>query len=102
MQDLKLILEAMEIPIAYNHFNSAIEPPVIVYRRNSTNNFSADNKVYHKTENFYIELYTKIKDVALESRLENLFNEHDIFFNVESEDYIDAEKMYQVIYTISF
>lgn len=101
MQDLMDLLKELEIPVAYDHFNTAIEPPCIVYRRISTDNFSADNKVYKKIEQFYVELYTEFKDVSKETALEDLFEESDIFWNVESEDYIDTEKMYQVIYSIN-
>lgn len=101
MQDLKELLETLKLPVAYSHFNEATMPPCIVYRRSSTENFSADDKVYKKINQFYVELYTQYKDVTLEESLENLFDESDIFWNVESEDYIDTEKMYQVIYLIN-
>ena len=101
MQDLKELLESLNIPVAYNHFNEAIVPPCIVYRRTSTNNFSADDKVYKKINQFNVELYSEYKDVTLEESLEDLFDESDIFWNIESEDYIDTEKMYQVVYFIN-
>ena len=100
MQELKQILEELGIPIAYSHFNTTITPPVIAYYRNSTANFGADNMVYQKIEQYYVELYTKYKDTAMEHRLERIFDEHEIYYNVESESYIDTEQMYQIIYTI--
>lgn len=101
MQDLKELLEVLNIPVAYSHFNEATTPPCLVYRRSSTENFSADDKVYKKINQFYVELYTEYKDVTFEESLESLFDESDIFWNVESEDYIDTEKMYQVVYLIN-
>lgn len=102
MQNLKTLLEQLEIPVAYNHFNQPTNPPFVVFRRYSQSNFGADNKVYEKIDNYYIELYTEFKDVELEENLENILTQADIFFNVESEDYIDSEKMYQVIYAINY
>jgi hypothetical protein len=102
MQDLKTILEQMDIPVAYDHFNTSTNPPFIAYRRDSTSNFGADNVVYKKINNYYVELYTEFKSPALEEQLESLFNINNIFYNVESEDYIDTEQMYQVIYRINF
>lgn len=102
MQDLKTILEQMDIPVAYDHFNTSTNPPFIAYRRDSTSNFGADNVVYKKMNNYYVELYTEFKSPALEEQLESLFNINNIFYNVESEDYIDTEQMYQVIYRINF
>lgn len=101
MQSLKTLLDQLKLPVAYNHFNTATTPPFIVYRRNSSSNFGADNKVYKKVNNYYIELYTEYKDVDLESSLELLLDSADIFYEVESEDYIDTEQMYQVVYSIS-
>ena len=102
MQNLKTLLEQLEIPVAYNHFNQPTNPPFVVFRRYSQSNFGADNKVYEKIDNYYVELYTEFKDVELEENLENILIQADIFFNVESEDYIDSEKMYQVIYAINY
>lgn len=102
MQNLKTLLEQLEIPVAYNHFNQPTNPPFVVFRRYSQSNFGADNKVYEKIDNYYVELYTEFKDVELEENLENILTQADIFFNVESEDYIDSEKMYQVIYVINY
>jgi len=102
MQNLKTLLEQLEIPVAYNHFNQPTNPPFVVFRRYSQSNFGADNKVYEKIDNYYVELYTEFKDVELEENLENILTQADIFFNVESEDYIDSEKMYQVIYAINY
>ena len=102
MQNLKTLLEQLEIPVAYNHFNQPTNPPFVVFRRYSQSNFGADNKVYEKIDNYYVELYTEFNDVELEENLENILTQADIFFNVESEDYIDSEKMYQVIYAINY
>lgn len=101
MQNLKTILEMLDIPVAYSHFNTEQNPPCIIYRRESQNNFSADGIVYKKINNMYVELYTEFKDVEMEQRLENLFDEFDIFYNVESEEYIDTEKMYSIIYKVN-
>ena len=98
---IKNLLEQLNIPVAYSHFNTSVTPPVAVYRRSTTNNFGADNKVYKKNNNYYVELYTQYKDPELEQRLEDLFDNAEIFYEVESEDYIDSEKMYEVIYTIN-
>lgn len=102
MQELKTILEQLNIPVAYNHFNTTTTPPFLIYRRASQSNFGADNKVYEKINNYYIELYTEYKDVELEERLEELLNSYDIFFNVEGEEYINDEKMYQIVYSIGY
>lgn len=102
MQQLKTILEQLKIPVAYDHFNEATNPPFIAFRRYSQNNFGADDVVYEKINNYYVYLVTDYKDVELEEQLENVLTEADIFFNVESEDYIDDEKCYQIVYSIGY
>lgn len=102
MQNLKLILEQLGLPVAYNHFNQETNPPFVVFRRYSQSNFGADDIVYEKINNYYVELYTEYKDAELEEELENIFFENGIFYNVESEDYIDEEKMYEIIYQINY
>ena len=101
MQELKQILEQMNIPVAYSHFNTSTEPPCIAYYRQSTSNFGADNKVFYKINNYIVELYSEFKNPELESQLENLFDENNVFYDVASEDYIDAENMYQIIYEVT-
>lgn len=101
MQDLKSLLETLEIPIAYDHFNTPTTPPFIVYRRYAQNNIGADNTVYKTLDNYYITLCTEYKDIDLEHRLEELLQSAEIYYNVENETYIDDEQMYEIIYTIN-
>ena len=101
MLELKTLLEQLNIPVAYDHFNTATTPPFLAFRRESTSNFGADNKVYKKINNYYVELYTEYKNPALEESLESIFNANNIFYEVQSEDYIESEQMYEVVYVIS-
>lgn len=102
MQVLKDILSQLGIPVAYNHFNQPTNPPFLAYRRYSQSNFGADDVVYQRINNYYVELYTEYKDTNLEEQLETLLTNNGIFYNVESEDYIDDEKMYEIVYSINY
>lgn len=101
MQDLKTMLDELGIPVAYSHFNTTMNPPLVVYHRDTSSNFGADGKVYKKINNYLVELYTAYKDTTMEEQLEQIFDNHDAFYNVESEDYIDTEQMYQIIYRVN-
>lgn len=101
MNELKEILEELKCPVAYDHFNTSTPTPFIVFRRYSNNNFFADGKVYKKIENIYVELYTDKKDTELEEKLEQLFDENEIIYNVESEEFISEENVYEIIYVIN-
>ena len=100
MEELLQILSVTQIPFAYHHFaeGESPEPPFICYLLPGSNNFSADGKVYYKINEVHIELYTDLKDLAVEQQLEDVLDEHGIFYN-KSETWIESEKLYEVLYT---
>lgn len=100
MEELLQILSETQIPFAYHHFaeRESPEPPFICYLLSGSNNFSADGKVYYKINEVHIELYTDLKDLAVEQQLEDVLDEHGIFYN-KSETWIESEKLYEVLYT---
>ena len=100
MEELLQILSETQIPFAYHHFaeGESPEPPFICYLLPESNNFSADGKVYYKINEVHIELYTDLKDLAVERQLEDVLDEHGIFYN-KSETWIESEKLYEVLYT---
>ena len=100
MEELLQILSETQIPFAYHHFaeGESPEPPFICYLLPGSNNFSADGKVYYKINEVHIELYTDLKDLAVEAQLEDVLDEHGIFYN-KSETWIESEKLYEVLYT---
>lgn len=100
MEELLQILRETQIPFAYHHFaeGESPEPPFICYLLPGSNNFSADGKVYYKINEVYIELYTDLKDLVVEQQLEDVLDEHGIFYK-KSETWIECEKLYEVLYT---
>ena len=100
MEELLQILSETQIPFAYHHFaeGESPDPPFICYLLPGSNNFSADGKVYYKINEVHIELYTDLKDLAVEQQLEEVLDEHGIFYN-KSETWIESEKLYEVLYT---
>lgn len=100
MEELLQILSETQIPFAYHHFaeGESPEPPFICYLLPGSNNFSADGKVYYKINEVHIELYTGLKDLAVEQQLEEVLDEHGIFYN-KSETWIESEKLYEALYT---
>ena len=98
--EIKTMIDAVGIPSAYYQFADDTEQatPFICYFFTSSNDLSADNINYCRIEQLNIELYTDVKDFALEARLEQILTEHEIFFAKE-ETYIDSERMHETIYT---
>ena len=98
IEKLVEILEEMNIPFAYDHFaeGESPEPPFICYLISGSDNFAADGKVYFKMDEVKIEVYTDFKDLDLESRVEDVLDRHEIFYN-KSETWIQSEKLYEVM-----
>ena len=100
MEKLLQMLGEMQFPFAYHHFagGETKEPPFICYLLPGSNNFSADGKVYHRISMVHIELYTDLKDLAVEQQVEDVLDEHGIFYN-KSEVWIESEMLYEVLYS---
>ncbi len=103
MEELLQILNETQIPFAYHHFaeGESPEPPFICYQLPGSNNFSADGRVFYKINEVHIELYTDLKDLAVEQKLEEVLDEHGIFYN-KSETWIESEKLYEVLYAFEW
>ena len=100
MEKLLQMLQEMQIPFSYHHFaeGEAVNPPFICYLLPGSNNFSADGKVYFKINEVRIELYTDLKDLAVEQQVEDILDKYEIFYN-KSETWIEGERLYEVLYT---
>ena len=96
---LAQIIGEAGVPVARNCFLKPQAPPYIVYIFSHSNNFSADSKVFLKRENYQVELYTEKKDIALEEKLEGIFDEHGLLYD-KTETYLESEKLIEVIYEI--
>ena len=99
MDDLVRLLEETGIPFAYDHFaeGESPDPPFAVFLYPGSNNFSADGKVYFKTDRLNIEIYTDIKNIELEQQTEVVLDGHGIFYE-KSEVWIESENLYEVLY----
>ena len=69
--DIVTMLEGAGLPLAYDHYaeGESPDPPFLIFLFPSSNNFSADGKVYQKIDSLHVELYTDRKDPVLESNV---------------------------------
>ncbi|WP_447402327.1 hypothetical protein ACE1MS_11745 [Lysinibacillus sp. fkY74-1] len=105
IKELADLLAQVNIPVAYSHFvnaenNPMPEPPYMAYIEEDSNNFGADNKVWTKLLNYRIELYSDVKDLALESTLEDLLDESGTYYET-TEVYIQSQQLYVKNYFIT-
>lgn len=98
-QDIMSILSEINLPFAYDHFaeGESPDPPFVLFLFPSSDNFSADNKVYQKINNLRIELYTERKQPNIETQVETVLDTHEIFYD-KTEVWIAEERLFEVIY----
>ena len=98
--EIVAMLEEAGLPLAYDHFaeGESPDPPFLVFLFPSSDNFSADGRVYQKIDELHIELYTDLKQPDVESMLEAVLDRHGIFYN-KSGVWIESERLYEVLYS---
>ena len=99
MEEMISILNEIGLPFAYDHFaeGESPEPPFAVYLTPENDNFSADGTAFYKKKVIHLEVYTEIKDPALERKIEAVLIRHGLFFG-KSEVWIPDEKLYEVLF----
>ncbi len=87
--------------VAYRAFpkDDVPEMPYVIINEQRTDNFAADNGVYHKIKVVDVELYTKTKSPATEQTLEDALDQAQIFYNA-TDLYLDDERCFERIYEI--
>lgn len=97
--DVAEMVESIGLPYAYYQFpdGTAQELPFVVFFFSGSDDLYADQQNYQKISTLNIELYTKNKDFALDSKVEDILNDNGLTYYKE-ENYIDSEKMWQTAY----
>lgn len=97
LAEFKERLEACDFPVAYRVFPEGDAPPLpfVVYYENGERNFPADGENYYNVKQITVELYTEQKDSAAEKKVENAI---DFAVWEKTEEYIDSEKCFQIVY----
>jgi len=98
-QELEQLLAPLGIPFTFHHWERPPKMPYGVYFDDYTDNFAADSIAYVVIRHFNIEIYVRQRDSALESRLEAILTEAELYWDKDSS-YIDSERFYQVAYEI--
>ena len=100
MDELMEIMKETGLPFAYDHFaeGESPNPPFITFLLPGSNNFAADGRVYMKINEVHIELYTDEKNPETEALVEDVLDDHEIFYE-KTEVWIESEKLYEVLYS---
>lgn len=101
--DLKGLYDNLKtvFPTAYLDFpeEEKPEPPYICYYDTGTDNFVADNKVYHIILAVNVELFTKQKDEAAEAAVEAVLDSLDLPWE-KTPEFLEDENIFLVTYTL--
>ena len=98
LSELNELLNTLDIPVAYSHFKDLTETPFLIYYVQNEGIRGADNKNMLSEKNIRIELYSDLKNIELETKLEEMLIEYELDKN---ETYIESEQLLQVSYEFS-
>lgn len=96
------ILEQAGLPVAYHAYQEGNVPdlPYLVYFESNPIISAADNTVNHQIKSVVVELAFEKKDEDSEERLEELWSNHELFFEAQEETFIETERLYVKPYTV--
>ena len=96
------ILEQAGLPVTYYAYQEGNVPdlPYLVYFESNPIVSAADNTVNHQIKSVVVELAFEKKDEDSEERLEELWSNHDLFFEAQEEIFIETERLYVKPYTV--
>jgi 3',5'-cyclic AMP phosphodiesterase CpdA len=102
LNDALKSIDGFSTKVAYRAWPVGKAPklPFICYLATSTDNFDADNSVYHVLQSVDVELYTAKKSVEAEELIEAKFAECGLVWD-KYEEWLDSENCYEIIYTIT-
>lgn len=80
----------------YGAFKSQPDTPYALYVRNYSNNIICDDAVYCKVNKYDVGLVTSEKDFDLEEKVEKIFDDLGIVYDVFNDEDIQDEKVHIV------
>lgn len=95
LAEVKTVLDAVGIPVAYDRFETEQAMPYIIYKETSTRTLSRDDSVGVKISTIQVELYTVNKNLTLEATLEDVL---DSFIWNKTLDFDNEDEYYSSFY----
>ena len=101
LAQINALLNTTGYPVTYSHFKEVPTIPYITYLEVGANYGGADLKVLTKDVDIDIELYTAIKDLTAEEKIEKVLIDNNIPFQ-KTTTYINTEELFQITYSVNF
>ena len=99
LEELKTLLAGTGIPVSFSSvpLDQDSARPYICYFQDADRNFAADGVVYYSRKVVVVRLYTDTRDFVSEGKVETALS--GMYYSKDIE-FIDAEKIYEITYTI--
>lgn len=97
LAELKTRCEEQGFLYAYGEFKKPVNPPHIVAISTATDNFMADDKVWHKDLPIQLDYTYEDKNIEEMNKIEDIILS-DIAWNKTEEVYLSNERVWQVSY----
>jgi hypothetical protein len=97
LEELKTRCDENNFKFAYGLFKTPTNPPYLVAHEVGSNNFLADNLVYEKGREIYLEYIFEDKNIEEQNTIEDVIL-GDIAWNKTDETYLNDENVWQVSY----
>lgn len=101
LEEIYTICDGTGIPVTYHAWPEGEAPslPWIAIIETGSDNFGADGIAYGLIKTIDIELYTRSKAPATEALVETALTGAGIYWD-KDETYIEAEKCFEIIYSL--
>lgn len=102
LQEFDAMLKTIGLPYRYRAFSAKEKPvmPFILYQELGSDNFGADNVVWHSGRRIQVDLLAgKIRRLDLEKQMEDTFTAYGVYWEREVE-FDNDETFYRVTYEV--
>lgn len=101
LKEFANLISTLGLPLSYYQFHEEVSVPFLIYYNPSASSIAADNKVIAMKIQLILEVYFVEKDLNLESQIENLLEENEIYYSDIDEIYIETESVFKRSYYIT-
>ena len=101
MRNIVTTLQGLDIPVAYSHFKTAVNPPFLVYLGNGQNTLDADNTHYWRQNTYQLEIYFEKKDEVQETSIEDALLADGWLYEKSEDTFIESEGLFVIYYSVS-
>lgn len=98
--DIYNILKTLNMPVSYMKFSAKQTLPFLIYNFSEPEILAAENIVYSSKNHYEVNYYFDKKDLRIEKKIEELFNENEIYYKKTEDIYIEDEDMYMITYEV--